>query len=269
MKAKIIALAAASFVAPLFAQKAAESKPHVPQEMADGTRSLALKEVEDGRSAAGRSSFAGKGQVEIVSLAEMDAPPSVKANMEEGISKRRGGTLAVASGSIPSTAEVIATVSNTRRSDAELKRRLGYTPADISQTLIGAAELLSTEPNGTIHGTTSTGLSRTYRVPKVGVVILSEDDYLASGTKITLIREMLNTEVNGVPARSYAARSEDGRGRAELRWVTPTRSYFLTLITDDGARIEQGEELLLQIAKGIATLRLAGQEAARTQSLAI
>lgn len=253
MKAKIIALAAASFTTSIFAQDAAEPTPHVQQEMADWTRSLALKEVEEGHSAAGRSAMAEKAQVEVISLAEMDAPAAVKANMAEGISKRSRGPLVVASGSIPSTMEVIAGLSNTRRSDAELKRRLAYTPADVSRTPIGAAELLSTEPNGTIHGATSTGLSRTYRVPKVGVVILSEDDYLASGTKLTLIREMLNTDVNGVPARSYAARSEDGRGKAELRWVTPTRSYFLTLITDDGTRIEQGEELLLQIAKGITT----------------
>lgn len=255
MKPKILALAAVSFATSLFAQEAVQPRqtPQVPQEMGDWTRSLALKELEEGRSAASRGTPAEQGSVDIISLADMDAPPAVKANMAKGIEKRSEGTLKVAPGIIPSTAEVIAGLSKVRRSDAELKRRLGYTPANISRTPIGAAELLGTEPNGTIHGATSTGLSRTYRVPKVGVIILSEDDYIASGTKLTLIREMLNTDVNGVPARSYTARSEDGRGRTELRWVTPKRSYFLTLITDDGARIEQGEQLLKQIASGITS----------------
>lgn len=187
----------------------------------------------------------------------MDAPVAITSRVREGIVERSRGPIQVASGAIPSTAEVVAGLANTRRSNAELEQRLGYAPADISRTPIGAAELLSTAPSGTINGATSTGVSRTYRVPKVGVVILSEDDYLASGTELTVIRETLNEDVNGVPAAAYSARSEDGMGKAEVRWVTPHRAYALTLLTDDGSRIEQGQALLLQIARGIkADIRL-------------
>lgn len=253
MKSKLAVLTAFLLTSSSFAQDARPSRdvPKPQPEMAEWTRSLAEKEAREGRDAAARGAAASYGHLEIITLAEMDAPAAVKENVAEGIRKRSKGTLEVAAGAIPSTAELIAGLSNVRRSESELKQRLSYAPADISRTPIAAAELLSTEPYGTIHGSKSTGVSRTYRVPKVGVIILSEDDYIASGTKLTLIRETLNKDVNGTPARSYSARSADGRGKAELRWVTPDRSYFLTLITDDGSRIEQGEELLLQVASSL------------------
>ncbi|WP_179459956.1 hypothetical protein [Stenotrophomonas sp. JAI102] len=254
MKSRVAALALACIAAPVVAQTVVQPQPAeaLQRDLAAWTHSLAEQHATESRTAAANRAPAIQGHVEIISLAELDAPASIKENMAEGIKKRSRGTLDVAAGTIPSTSEVIAGLSPVRRSDSELKRRLSYAPADISRTPIGAAELLSTEPNGTVSGDRSTGVSRVYRIPNVGLVILSEDDYLASRTKHTLIRETLNTQVNGVPARSYAARSKDGKGKAELRWITSNRAYLLTLLSDDGGHIEEGEQMLMQIAKGIA-----------------
>ncbi|MCC7633070.1 hypothetical protein [Stenotrophomonas rhizophila] len=255
MKIGIAVLALACIASPAPAQTTVPPQPSatLQRDMAAWTKSLAQQQATESRMAAENRMPSSQGQVEIVSLAEMDAPASIKASVAEGIKSRSRGTLDVAAGTIPSTSDVVAGLSPARRSNAELKHRLSYAPSDISRTPIGAAELLSTEPNGTVSGDRSTGVSRTYRVPNVGLVILSEDDYVASKTKHTLIRETLNTQVNGTPARSYTARSKDGRGKAELRWITSNRAYLLTLISDDGARIEDGEKLLMQIAKGISS----------------
>lgn len=253
MTSQIVLLGVAFLMtaAPLFAQDTSASKDSAYQEIQDWLRARAVKVLEEHKSEVARGSAGKQGQLKIVSLADMDAPAAVTSSVKEGIIERSRGPLLVASGTIPSTAEVVAGLANARRNDAELEQRLGYAPADVSQTPISAAELLSTEPSGAINGATSTGVSRTYRVPKVGVVILSEDDYHASGTELTVIREALNEDVNGVPAVAYSARSEDGMGKAEVRWVTAQRAYSLTLLTDDGRRIEQGQALLLQIARGM------------------
>lgn len=202
MKLKILLLAAVSVViaAPLFAQHAAAPRTPADQQTLDWLRAGALGAAGSGSDVT-RGSPVGHGQLRIIPLSEWDAPPSITQSVAQGIMQQSKGSLTVASGAIPSTDEVIGRLSNTRRSDAELKQRLGYAPADISATPIGAAELLSTEPNGTISGGRSTGVSRAYRAPNVGVIILSEDDYHASKTEITLIRETLNEDVNGVPAR--------------------------------------------------------------------
>lgn len=253
MKSKILLLAAlcAIAAAPISAQNTAGPKDLANQEVLDWIKDKTLEAAERRSSEIAQGYEAKRGQLIIIPLAEWDAPSSVKESVERGITNRSNGAFTVEPGTIPSTEAIIGRLANTRRTDAELKQRLGYVPADLSRTPIGAAELLSTEPSGSINGATSTGVLRAYRVPNVGVIILDEINYVASGREITLIRETFNEYVNGVPARAAAYRSEDGRGQAQLNWVTPLRAYELKLYTDDGDRIEQGQALLLQIAKGL------------------
>lgn len=190
--------------------------------------------------------------LELVSLKDYHASVQEKNSIASGIQLRSQGPLQVAEGTLPS-ASAIAMGSRTRlRSDAELKEKLSYIPADLSRSPVGPAELLRVEPTGIVNDGKSTGLIRTYLLPGSGVLVVSEDDYVASQTRITLIRETLNANVNGIPARAYSAKSKDGRGKAELRWVTPNRSYWLTFITDDSAQLQSGEKLLRQVAQSIS-----------------
>jgi len=190
--------------------------------------------------------------LEIVSLKDYDASAQEKNRIASGIRLRTEGPLQVDEGKLPSASEIALGPRTRLRSDAELKEKLSYVPADLSRSSVGPAELLRLEPTGTINDGKSTGLIRTYLLPGSGVLIVSEDDYVASQTRITLIRETLNANVNGVPARAYSAMSKDGRGKAELRWVTPSRSYWLTFITDDSTQLQFGEKLLRQVAQSIS-----------------
>lgn len=253
MKSNFISIGFALLSTPFFAMAGPVPGPTVAQqtEISDWMKSEVQRMVSDRRSAAATGAPEAEGALEIYSLRDFPAPQAVKDAMTAGMRGRGDGARTVAAGKIPSTSSVIANLSLVRRSNSEMTRNLSYTPADLSKTPLGAAELLSTEPTGSIHGDRSTGVSRFYRVPNVGLVEFSENDYLASRTRIKLIRETLNVDVNGTPARSYSVRSEDGKGKAELRWVTPSRSYWLTLISDDGTHIEAGEKMLMQIARGI------------------
>lgn len=187
----------------------------------------------------------------ITSLSDYPAPPAVKDNIITGIRARERGVLDSPENSIPSTSTIVANLSPAIKTESELRQLLSYTPVNISRTALKDAKLIGTNATGKITSDGATGLVRTFDVPHRGLVILSEDDYLASQTRLTIIRETLNETVNGTPARSYAARSKDGRGKAEVRWVTPQKSYWLTLITDDGSRIEEAESYLLDIARRI------------------
>lgn len=253
MTTKILLVAIATLMPAtlLAAQTTVTAKDSADQQIhewlkARAARALAEHNVETARGSAGQ-----KGRLRILSLADMDAPASITSSVLAGIDERRKGPLRVPAGAIPSTTDVVGGLTATRRNSAELQQRPGPALADVSRTPLAAAERVHTAPSGSTNGGTWTGVSRTYRLPQVGVIILSEDDYHASGTELTVIRETLNEDVNGVPAIAYSARSEDGRGKADIRWVTAQRAYALTLLTDDGSRIEQDQALLLQIARGI------------------
>lgn len=192
-----------------------------------------------------------EGRVEMITLAEHPDSAATMAPLASGVQARTRGVIEVDNDAIPTIASLLEGVAS--RSGREMERRIFHDVVSIEGTAIRAAELLSIEPTGVISRERSTGAVRTYNVPGLGIVVLSEDNYIESGTVITLVEETMNTDVNGYPARSYAARTKDGRGKAEVRWVTPTKSYWMTLVSDDGGRIEQGERTLMHVARAISS----------------
>lgn len=221
------------------------------REVSAWIESQLITQVEDGVAATAKGLRRSPGSLNIVPLSAYDAPPAIKQRIADGIASRAAGTLDVAAGTLPSTAKVIGNLRGRGMSDEDLARQLSAAPVDLSGTPLGTAERLGAEPNGALIDGRWTGVSRVFRIAGIGLIVLAEDDYHASGTQITLIREMLNATVSGVPARAYSARAADGRSTSSLRWVTPRRSCFLTLISDDGTDIAAGERLLLQIANGL------------------
>lgn len=111
--------------------------------------------------------------------------------------------------------------------------------------------LLSTRPAGVISARGSSGLSRTVQLEDGSLLEFSEDDYVAAGTRIRLVKEAFNTEVNGTPGVLSSARTEDGRGRSMLHWVTSTRSYRLVRVAQKGFDASESEALLINIAERI------------------
>lgn len=223
--------------------------PRLESEIADWLRAESEQHAHDTAKRIGRRT--GSDYLRIYPLADYPAPDSIKHHIADGMRSRSRGTIEVDAGRIPSVASIEQRLSGRVRTPAELQERLSYAPADISATPLATATLISTEPAGAVDGNRSTGLTRVYRLQDGSLISLTEDDYIASKTTLSLVKESLNTAVNGTPAYTQAVRSKDGRGESQLRWVTPERSYWLSLASDDGAHIEHGQQLLMQIARQI------------------
>lgn len=192
-----------------------------------------------------------EGAYVVHSIADLDAPPIVKTHFQDEAVARYTGVMTVAMGTIPSVAALMAQTPVRVLSDQILRERLPVPPAGIAGTPLRAARLVNTDWWGTRSGINATGLSRIYLLEGTGFIEFSEDSYRLGAGKIIQFKEALNATVGDTPAMSHMERSVDGRGMAVLSWVTPEKSFQLRLVTDDGASIEKGAELLMQIAEGI------------------
>lgn len=192
-----------------------------------------------------------EGAYVVQSIADLDAPPIVKTHFQDEAVARYTGVMTVAMGTIPSVAALMAQTPVRVLSDQILRERLPVPPAGIAGTPLRAARLVNTDWWGTRSGINATGLSRIYLLEGTGFIEFSEDSYRLGAGKIIQFKEALNATVGDTPAMSHMERSVDGRGMAVLSWVTPEKSFQLRLVTDDGASIEKGAELLMQIAEGI------------------
>lgn len=172
------------------------------------------------------------GVYRIVPLAELDAPEAVKQQLRAQIARARSGVIAVPNGSIPTDAELVASLPTARRSRAELVGRLPNPPTNVDATMLGAAELLGMEPSGALNGLKSSGLTRFFRLPKVGVVEFNEDNFRAPGVRIEAIAEAQNSTVNGMPAQLEQSQDASGRSRVLLMWAGAEKVYTLIAIGD-------------------------------------
>lgn len=185
------------------------------------------------------------------SIADLDAPSTVKTHLQKEIIAQHAGVMTVATGTIPSVATLMAQTPVRVLSDDVLRERLPVPPAGIDGTPLRAARLVNTDWSGTRSGINATGVSRIYLLEGTGFIEFSEDSYRLGAGKIIQFKEALNATVGDTPAMSHMERSVDGRGMATLSWVTPEKSFQLRLVTDDGASVEKGAELLMQIAEDL------------------
>lgn len=188
--------------------------------------------------------------VHIYDAANFPAPESVKKLLyQDSTSPERARP--VAPEKVPTEAQARARLARWKKTPTEeLAKSLTFVPAEISSTPLATGTLLDAGSTGSTlgHGI-STGLTRTYDVPGMGLITLDEVDYPSSPSlSIMLVKEAFNTDVDGTPTIARRVRTTDGRGEATLRWITPKRSYTLTLITDKGDRLEQGQHMLKAIA---------------------
>ena len=197
----------------------------------------------------------GPGSLEVFSLSDYPAPPAVKQRMAEGFRQRSAGPTLVAGDQVPDQRAILAGLGSepaTPGDAAHSVRSVSASPwSDLSRTVLMKGVLLSTRPAGVISARGSSGLSRTFQLEDGSLLEFSEDDYVAAGTRIRLVKEAFNTEVNGTPGVLSSARTEDGRGRSMLHWVTSTRSYRLVRVAQKGFEASESEALLINIAERI------------------
>lgn len=198
----------------------------------------------------GAGSVPAVGILRVVALAELDAPEAVKQQLRRQIERNRAGTVRVPDGSIASQAEVIAGLPRVKRSEAILRQRLPSPPSNLLGTVLGVAEMVGMEPSGALEGVNSTGLTRFYRLNRLGIVAFNEENFRVAGTLIEVIAEAQNTAVNGSPAQIEMNVDGQGRGRVVLSWASGDKAYTLTAIGDSD--VESKARVLQEIAAAIS-----------------
>lgn len=190
-----------------------------------------------------------EGTYRIVPLADLDAPDTVKHTFRVQIARSRAGAMRVPVGTIPSQAELLATLPKVQRADSVLRQRLPSPPSNLQGTVLGAAEVIGMEPSGALDGVNSSGLTRFYRVADVGIVAFNEENFRVPGTTIEVIAEAQNTAVNGSPAQIDKNVDGQGRGRVVLSWAAGDKAYTLTATGDSD--VEGKARMLQSIAAAI------------------
>lgn len=196
------------------------------------------------------------GSLEIISLKDYPAPAEYKRKIESKIRARSAGPTLVAKEKLPDQNAILANLTPKSGALSSASQRGVSAPlgrqTDLSKTPLKDGVLLGAVPTGKISSNGATGVSRTFRLTDGSLIEFSEDDYVAAGTKIRLIRETLNTNVNGSLGIISSARAEDGSGRSMLHWVTPKRSYRITRLAQNNFNAQQSEALLRKIAAQVS-----------------
>ncbi|WP_367344898.1 hypothetical protein [Stenotrophomonas bentonitica] len=190
-----------------------------------------------------------EGVYRLIPLAELDAPEPVKQHLREKIERSRSGVLKVPKGTIPSKQQLAIALPKTKRSEATLRQRLPNPPSNLQGTALTTAALIGMEPTGALHGLSSSGLSRFYRLKDIGIVEFNEHNFRVPGGVIEAFVEAQNTLVNGIPAQIEMTVDDQGRGCVSLTWAGKDKVYTLTATGDDN--VERKAEALRVIAESV------------------
>lgn len=209
----------------------------------------ALRAAQDGADPMQRDGTQG-GSHRVLALDDLDAPEAVKQQLRKDIvgdqaSRQNAGA------EIPSVESVLASLPRTQHSARALRQRLPAAPSNLQATRLGAAELIGMEPSGAIDGLQSSGLTRYYRLPDIGIVEFSEDSFRAAGRHIEVIADMQNVRINGALGRREVYTDAYGRSRIALAWTRHDKTYALVAITGAGTDAQRTVGVLGEIAAAV------------------
>lgn len=162
----------------------------------------------------------------------------------EDIPDVRASLAHVRSSALGGNEEVFTTLS-------QVKPHLYYEPASISQTLLEGLPLVDVSTAGGNRDGRWTGLSRSWEVAGLGLVQLDESEYADGGGSVTVIKEWLNTDINGQPGTIQTMRGPDGATQVSLGWVTDHKVMRLNLQPVDPDALAPNQEALLTMARSI------------------
>ncbi len=123
-------------------------------------------------------------------------------------------------------------------------------PVNLEDTPFNDGELLGAHTSGSNHDGKWTDISRFYKFDDLGLVQLSEVDYVTSGGRIQVTEELINEEVNGIPATYLVNVSNSGAASSLVSWATDSKSYELEA-EKNGAKEEGVKQRLLELARSI------------------
>ncbi|WP_221898084.1 hypothetical protein [Bathymodiolus japonicus methanotrophic gill symbiont] len=132
----------------------------------------------------------------------------------------------------------------------EAANQLVKEPANLEGTPFDDGELIGAHTGGSNHDGKWTDIDRFYKFDDLGVVKLSEVDYITSGGRIQMTEELINEEVHGVPAEYRVNVSNSGAAVSLVSWVTDSKDYTL-YVEKNGAKDEGVRQRLLELARSI------------------
>lgn len=137
----------------------------------------------------------------------------------------------------------------TFRTLTEIKDDLVVRPIDLATSELASATLMEVRLGGNYHHGKWTGVSRTFEVPDLGLVVLDEKDHAASRDSVTVVQEWVNTDVNGNAGTVKTARNKSGRSLVLVGWANRRKLYSLELQPNRPEAIEKNQARLLEIAR--------------------
>lgn len=132
---------------------------------------------------------------------------------------------------------------------SDIQDDLRVTPIGLGTSELSSATLMEIRLGGNHLDGKWTGVSRTFEVPDLGLVVLEENDHAASKDSVTVIQEWVNTDVNGYEGTVKTARDRSGRSLVRVGWANQRKLYSLELQPNRPEAIERNQARLLDIAR--------------------
>lgn len=112
----------------------------------------------------------------------------------------------------------------------DARTHLKVVPATVHGTSLeeSGVEVLGAMPSGNNTAEGWTGVSRLFVAPKLGLMMLEELDYIASGGGLKMIKESINLDIDGRPAIFRIKTAQKGKSITELTWTTERKIYTLS-----------------------------------------
>jgi hypothetical protein len=175
------------------------------------------------------------------------------------------GSYTPESGDVPDLRLAAHALQSTRSSTSLLSKRyhsltdilphLRYAPIALVGTVLEGLPMVEATTAGGVSDGRWSGVTRSWDIAGLGFVQLDESEYRETGGSITLVREWLNSDVNGHPATLKTMRSDDGATLVSISWVTDTTDFRLDLQPVHAEAVEANQQTLLELARSLGSHR--------------
>ena len=191
------------------------------------------------------------GQLTVKSIDEQDLDPAIKDKVREQVRlMKEHKVIPVSDHRVPDFSAMEADHRSRGKPFDKLKadKKLKFSPANLEATTLKGQTMAGALPAGIFANDSWSGLSRMFHHPGLRYVILEETDLAKTGGGATFTKEMINADVNGVPAILLSKQGGPKKSESSLMWFSDGVLYLLrTPGVNDKAREE-----LLDIAKSIS-----------------
>lgn len=113
--------------------------------------------------------------------------------------------------------------------DEKITQKFKSTPASLAGTDLKYFVYEGFIPEGPTPNGPWSSFTRVFKGPDGLLVMVHEWDFLVDGGGVVVIDELMNTSVNGSPARFVKKQTPSGEVFTELSWITKRKEYCITV----------------------------------------